>query len=120
MKKVYTLCLLPLLITVACMSTIPAPIVNVQATETVFSPTGTAVVFGATEIPDISMDEVIGVTKTAVHLHELGSNGSPVIRTLAAGTPFNGWCNGAGWCYDVLLKGFVWQGCISGQDRGCE
>jgi hypothetical protein len=119
MKKVYTLFLLPILVATACMSTFVTPIPTIQATETVI-PTGTAAVFSATEIPDIPLDEVIGVTKTAVHLHELGSNGSPVIRTLPEGTPFNGWCNGSGWCYDSLLTGWVWQGCISGQDRGCE
>jgi hypothetical protein len=98
-RLVYTLFLLPLLIATACMSTFVTPIPTVQATETVFSPTGTAAVFGAT------IEACSFVAATDTNIRECNSTACESVGLILAGETVEAACGSGEWAR--VRKGFV-------------
>jgi hypothetical protein len=101
MKKVYTLFLLPLLISVACMSTFVTPIPTVQETETVFSPTETAVIFSATE----TIEACSFVAATDTNIRECNSTACESVGLILAGETVEAACFSSQWAR--VRYGFV-------------
>jgi hypothetical protein len=103
MKKVYTLFLLPLLIATACMSVVPAPIVNGSATvQATVIPTETkqSIIFTTETIEPCSF---LAVTDT--NIRECNSTACESVGLILAGETVEAACGSDEWAR--VRKGFV-------------